>query len=81
MGVAEDLADALARDVLAAMDEMDEDRFFLEIGKMLASLSPLMEENFMTAMRVRLAERRGREMLERKLAAFRASKATSKADG
>ena len=51
-----------------------------EIGKMLASLSPLMEENFMTAMRVRLAERRGREMLERKLAAFRASKATSKAD-
>lgn len=75
MAVAEDLADALARDVMAAMDEMDEERYYLEVGKMLASLSPLMEENFMTAMRVRLAERRGRDMLERKLAAFRAGKA------
>lgn len=75
MTVAEDLADALARDVMAAMDEMDEERYYLEVGKMLASLSPLMEENFMTAMRVRLAERRGRDMLERKLAAFRAGKA------
>ena len=71
MGVAEDLADALARDVLAAMDEMDEDRFFLEIGKMLASLSPSMEDGFMTAMRVRLAERRARDLLVRKLDAHR----------
>ncbi|MBL8563828.1 MAG: hypothetical protein JNN06_16285 [Gemmobacter sp.] len=72
MSITEDLADALARDVLAAMDEMDDERFYMEVGKMLASLSPSMEDGFMTAMRVRLAERRARALLERKLAAFRA---------
>ena len=61
MGVTEDLADALARDVLAAQDEMGQERFYLEVAKMLASMSPSMEEGFMTAMRVRLAERRARD--------------------
>lgn len=76
--VAEQLADALARDVLAAMDEMGEERFYLEVGKMLASLSPSMEEGFMTAMRVRLAERRARDMLARRLASFRNKAAEAK---
>lgn len=76
--VAEQLADALARDVLAAMDEMGEERFYLEVGKMLASLSPSMEEGFMTAMRVRLAERRARDMLARRLASFRNKAAGAK---
>lgn len=76
--VAEQLADALARDVLAAMDEMGEERFYLEVGKMLASLSPSMEEGFMTAMRVRLAERRARDMLNRRVAAFRTKAAEVK---
>ena len=71
MGVTEDLADALARDVLAAQDEMGQERFYLEIAKMLASMSPSMEEGFMTAMRVRLAERRARDLLVRKLDAHR----------
>jgi hypothetical protein len=71
MGVAEDLADALARDVLAAQDEMGQERFYLEVAKMLASMSPTMEEGFMTAIRVRLAERRGRDLLARKLDAHR----------
>ena len=62
MGVTEDLADALARDVLAAQDEMGQERFYLEVAKMLATVSPSMEEGFMTAMRVRLAERRAREL-------------------
>lgn len=75
MSITEDLADALARDVLAAMDEMEDERFYMEVGKMLASLSPSMEDGFMTAMRVRLAERRARVLLERKLAAFRAGPA------
>ncbi|WP_149142091.1 hypothetical protein [Gemmobacter caeruleus] len=74
MSVTEDLADALARDVLSAMDEMGEERFYMEIGKMLASLSPSMEDGFMTAMRVRLAERRARELLNRRLGAFRKAK-------
>ncbi|SEN41482.1 hypothetical protein SAMN04488103_10518 [Gemmobacter aquatilis] len=71
MSVTDDLSDALARDVLQAMDEMGNDRFYLEVAKMLGSLSPSMEDGFLTAMRVRLAERRGREFLEKKLAAHR----------
>ena len=71
MSITEDLADALARDVLAAMDEMEDERFYMEVGKMLGTVSPSMEEAFMTAMRVRLAERRGRDFLDRKLAALR----------
>jgi len=71
MGVTEDLADALARDVMVAMDEMGEERFYLEVGKMLASVSPSMEEAFMTAMRVRMAERRARDFLARRMAGFR----------
>ncbi|HRK43384.1 MAG TPA: hypothetical protein PLH11_10100 [Gemmobacter sp.] len=74
MGVTEDLADALARDVLAAMDEMGDERFYMEVGKMLSSLSPSMEDGFMTAMRVRLAERRARDLLNRKLSGFRKDK-------
>jgi hypothetical protein len=81
MGITEDLSDALARDVLAAMDEMNDERFFLEVGKMLASLSPSMEDGFMTAMRVRLAERRARDMLARRLATFRKDQAAGKPQG
>ena len=75
MGVTEDLAEALARDVLAAMDEMGDERCYMEVGKMLSSLSPSMEDGFMTAMRVRLAERRARDLLNRKLSGFRKDKA------
>lgn len=71
MAVTEELADGLARDVIAAMDEMENERFYLEVGKMLASLSPSMEEAFMTAMRVRLAERRARVFLNRHVEAHR----------
>ncbi|MBT9245091.1 hypothetical protein KM031_01190 [Gemmobacter fulvus] len=71
MGVTEDLSDALARDVIAAMDEMGNDRFYMEVAKMLGSMSPSMEEGFMTAIRVRLAEQRGRDFLAKKLAAHR----------
>nr|WP_211092112.1 hypothetical protein [Gemmobacter aestuarii] len=74
MAMTDDLADALATDVLAAMDEMGNDRFYDEVSKMLGSLSPSMQESFMTAIRVRLAERRGREFLNKRLADFRATK-------
>ena len=66
MGVTEDLSDALARDVIAAMDEMGNDRFYMEVAKMLGSMSPSMEEGFMTAIRVRLAEQRGRDFLAKR---------------
>ena len=71
MSVVEDLSDDLARDVLLAQDEMGNDRFYLEVAKVLSTLSPSMEEGFLTAIRVRLAERRGREFLDKRLAAHR----------
>jgi hypothetical protein len=74
MAATEELADALARDVMAAMVELGNDRFYDEVAKMLGSLSPSMQDAFMTAIRVRLAEQRGREFLNKRLAEFRAAK-------
>lgn len=71
MGVIEDLGDALARDVLEALDELGDDRFYEKVGKVLLDASPTMQDAFMTAVRVRLAERRGRAFLERALKAKR----------
>jgi hypothetical protein len=66
-----DLADQLAEDVLAAETELGDDRFYEKIAKVLMAASPTFQEAFMTSIRVRLAERRGREFLERALAAKR----------
>lgn len=71
MGVVEDLADALAKDVLDAQAELEDDRFFEKVSRVLGDLSPTTQDAFMTAVRVRLAEKRGREFLNRSLAAKR----------
>ena len=71
MRVIEDLADKLAADTVAAMDELNEPRLFEEIAKSLGSSSQTTEEAFLTAIRVRLAERRARALLEEKLALAR----------
>jgi hypothetical protein len=67
----QDLADQLAEDVLAAETELDDDRFYEKIAKVLMAASPTFQEAFMTSIRVRLAERRGREFLNQALAAKR----------
>lgn len=71
MTALQDLADQLAEDVLAAETELDDDRFYEKIAKVLMAASPTFQEAFMTSVRVRLAERRGREFLEKALAAKR----------
>lgn len=71
MGVIDDLGDALARDVLAAMDELGDDRFYEKVARMVGASSPTLQEAFMTSIRIRLAEIRGRQFLERALAAKR----------
>ena len=65
------LADKLADDVLAAEKELDDDRFYEKISEVLMAASPTFQEAFMTSIRVRLAERRGRQYLEAALAAKR----------
>ncbi|MCE0504623.1 MULTISPECIES: hypothetical protein [unclassified Roseivivax] len=63
-----ELADRLARDTLAAMDASGEDRLHVEVAEVLAAASTTLEEEYLTCMRVRLAERRGRSFLERRIA-------------
>ena len=67
MGVTEDLADALARDTIAAMDKIGDDNLINEVAKQLAATSTTTEEAFLTAVRVRLAERRARAFLKTRL--------------
>ncbi len=71
MTALQNLADQLAEDVLAAEVELNDDRFYEKIAKVLMAASPTFQEAFMTAIRIRLAERRGREFLEKSLAAKR----------
>ncbi|MCU0828038.1 MAG: hypothetical protein MUE52_11660 [Tabrizicola sp.] len=71
MSVIQDMADKLAADVLAAEVEIGDDRLYEKVAKVLMAASPTFQEAFMTSVRVRLAERRGREFLEQALAAKR----------
>lgn len=75
MALLDDLADELARDVLDALDELGDDRFYEKVAKSVGELSPTLQETFMTSIRLRLAERRGRRTLEQALAKRRAGKA------
>jgi len=71
MSVLEDMGDALARDVISAMEELGDDRFFDKVSKVLLDASPTMQEAFLTAYRVRVAEKRGRAYIEAALKAKR----------
>ena len=71
MSVLEDMGDALAREVIAAMEELGDERFFDKVSKVLLDASPTMQEAFLTAYRVRVAERRGRAFMEAALKAKR----------
>ena len=71
MSVLEDMGDALAREVIAAMEELGDERFFDKVSKVLLDASPTMQEAFATAYRVRVAERRGRAFIDAALKAKR----------
>ena len=71
MSMIQELADQLAADVLAAEIELEDDRFYEKVARVLMAASPPFQEAYITAIRVRMAERRGREFLERALAAKR----------
>ena len=71
MSALQEMADKLADDVLAAEIELGDDRFYEKVAAVLAAASPTFQEAYITSIRVRLAERRGRQFLERALAAKR----------
>lgn len=65
--IAEELADKLAVDVLRAMEELGDDDLVNEIAQVIGTSSPTTEEAFRTAARIRIAERRARDYLAKKL--------------
>lgn len=68
MGVTEDLADALARDVLEAVEVLGDDTLIAAIATTLGTSSSVTQDAFMTAIRVRTAEARARKLLATRLA-------------
>jgi hypothetical protein len=60
MSAVEDLADALAVETLAAMEELGNDRFYSEVARVIGASSPTLQEAFMTSVRIRLAAERGK---------------------
>ena len=71
MSVLDEMGDKLARDVIDAMEELGDERFFDKVSKVLLDASPTMQEAFLTAYRVRRAEQRGRAFIEAALKAKR----------
>jgi len=67
MGVVEDLADALADDTMKAQNKLDDPYLFEEVAKVLGAASTTLEEAYLTSMRVRIAEKRGRLFLEKRV--------------
>ncbi|MGJ8545584.1 MAG: hypothetical protein ACSHWZ_09095 [Sulfitobacter sp.] len=68
-----DMANKLAEECLAVQKETGEDRLFMEVGDVLGASSQTLEEAFLTAIRTRMAQQKGREFLARKLQNHRAA--------
>ena len=71
MSVLDEMGDKLSRDVIEAMEELGDERFFDKVSKVLLDASPTMQEAFLTAYRVRRAEQRGRAFIDAALKAKR----------
>lgn len=67
MALLEELADTLSADVWQAMKASGDDRLHERVARAIGALSPTMEEAFLTSMRLRLAEQRGRQFLIQEL--------------
>ncbi|MCP1167728.1 hypothetical protein [Limimaricola litoreus] len=67
MGITEDLADALARDAIAAAERLGDDEVISEVSEALGASSTTTQEAYLTAVRVRLAEQRARRLLDERL--------------
>jgi hypothetical protein len=61
------LAAKLAEDTLKVMDETGDDRFYMEVGNLLAASSQSLEEAFLTEIRVRLSERQASQFVIKRL--------------
>ena len=67
-----EMANKLAAECLEVQEKIGEDRLFMEVGDVLGTSSQTLEEAFLTAIRTRMAERKGRAFLVKKLKTFSA---------
>jgi hypothetical protein len=73
MGVTEDLADELAQAALKAVDITGDEQIIADLANMMGATSQTAEEAFLTAVRVRRANIKAREMLKARLLAFKST--------
>ncbi|MBI1172719.1 hypothetical protein GC209_15085 [bacterium] len=66
-----EMGESLARDVIAAAEELGDDKFFDKVAKVVSDASPTLLEAYTTAYRVLVAEQRARRYLEAALRAKR----------
>mgnify|MGYP001097942040 CR=1 FL=1 len=77
MGITEDLADALAKDTIEALDLFDDEQLIQDVARVIGAGSMTTQEAFLTAARVRLSEKRGREYLLQRIAEAKQGKAAT----
>ncbi|MEP2640294.1 hypothetical protein [Roseobacter sp.] len=64
MGIVEDVADELALESLKIINATGDDAFVQRVADAIGGSSQTMEEAYMTAVRVRRAEQRARQVLQ-----------------
>lgn len=70
MATLQEIADDLARDALAVAQD-EHDPILAQITKVIGSSSNTLEEAFITAIRIRRAAARGRQVIEQRAAELR----------
>lgn len=65
------MANELAEECLAVQKETGGDRLFMQVGDVLGASSQTLEEAFLTAIRTRMAELKGRAFLATTLKKYR----------
>jgi cytochrome P450 len=68
MSITDDIADRLAQEAIDAAEKLGDDTLIAELAKVIGAGSTTTQEAFMTAIRVRVAERRARKFIQDRLA-------------
>ncbi len=63
MGIVDDLADGLAKDAIDVAEALGDPTILEKVSKMLGDTSTTTQESYLTAVRVRLAEKRARKFI------------------
>ena len=71
MSDTQDIANKLAEDCIAVQKEIGNDRLFMELAGVIGTASQTLEEAFLTAVRTRMAEDKGRAFLAQALDSHR----------